>query len=61
MNRLRSSVRPLVTFAFVIGQLGLAAAWAYGAEAAEQAFAALGTFTILIVKDYFDDRKKAEN
>ena len=60
MNSLRSSVRPLVTFAFVIGQLGLAAAWAAGADAAEKAFAALGTFTILIVKDYFDSRKRTE-
>jgi len=60
MNRLRSSVRPVVTFAFVLGQLSLAGAWAYGAGAAEAAFAALSPFTMLIVRDYFEDRKRAE-
>lgn len=60
MNRLRASVRPLVTFAFAGAQIGLAVSWALGMPHAEQAFAALGTFTMLIVKDYFDDRKKAE-
>ena len=60
MNRLRASVRPLVTFAFVLGTLALAGAWAVGAPNAEAAFAGVSPFTMLIVRDYFESRKQAE-
>lgn len=60
MGVLRSSVRPLVTFSFVLAQIALAFAWASGMDKAEQAFAALGVFTMMIVKDYFDSRKNGD-
>ena len=60
MNRLRGSVRPLVTFAFVGGQIVLAAAWAVGAPLAEPAFAALAPFSMLVLRDYFVGREQAE-
>ena len=60
MNRLRGVVRPLVTFTLVGGQIVLAAAWAAGLAHAEQAFAALGPFTMLVLRDYFVGREQAE-
>ena len=41
MKTLISSVRPIVTYTFVVGQIALAAAWAAGLPKAEPAFAAL--------------------
>ena len=58
MKTLISSVRPIVTYTFVVGQIALAAAWAAGLPKAEPAFAALSAFTMMIVKDYFDARKQ---
>lgn len=60
MDKLRSSVRPMVTFWFVLAQIALALAWANGMEKAEQAFAALSAFTMMIVRDYFNSREKAQ-
>lgn len=60
MDKLRSSVRPLVTFAFVLAQITLAFAWSIGTERAEQAFAALSAFTMMIIRDYFNAREKAQ-
>lgn len=60
MNMFRGAVRPLVTFAFVLAQIGVAIGWMAGMGAAEPAFAALSPFTMLIVRDYFEDRKRAE-
>jgi hypothetical protein len=57
MKTLGSSVRPLVTYLFVLAQIGLAVGWALGLPKAEPAFAALAAFTMMIVKDYFDSRK----
>lgn len=61
MNNLRSAVRPVVTFAFVLAQIGVAVGWMLGTPAAEPAFAALSPFTMLIVRDYFESRKQAES
>lgn len=61
MKTLGSSVRPLVTYLFVLAQIGLAVGWALGFPKAEPAFAALAAFTMMIVKDYFDSRKALQD
>lgn len=58
---IKASVRPVVTLIFVLGQVGLAIAWAIGLAHSEQAFAGLSAFTMMIVKDYFDARKVLES
>ena len=50
-------MRPVVTFAFVLAQIGVAVGWMLGTPAAEPAFEALSPFTMLIVRDYFESRK----
>ena len=58
MNRIRSLVRPTVTWGLVGSQVGLAFMWAItGSEGAEQAFAALGVFTMMVVRDWFNSRE----
>lgn len=54
---MRSAVRPVVTFSLVAAQIGLGFAWAFGVGHAEQAFAGLGTFTMLVVRDWFASRE----
>ena len=57
----KASVRPVITYAFAVGQIGLAVAWAQGGwSGAKDAFAGLSVFTMLIVRDYFSDRKDEE-
>ena len=58
MNRIRSLVRPTVTWALVAAQITLAFAWMMGKEDAEQAFAALGVFTMLVIRDWFASREQ---
>lgn len=60
MEHLRSAVRPVVTFAFVLAQIALAAAWAMGLADAKEAFAALAVFTGMIVRDYFNSREQQQ-
>ena len=57
MDKIRSLVRPTVTWGLVLAQIGLAVAWTVGAPHAEQAFAGLGTFTMLVIRDYFASRE----
>ena len=57
MNRIRSLVRPTVTWALVSAQIALAFAWMLGKEDAEQAFAAMGVFTMMVVRDWFNSRE----
>lgn len=57
---IKASIRPIVTMTFVLGQVGLAVMWATSTAHAEQAFAGLSAFTMMIIKDYFDARKVLE-
>lgn len=61
---LDSAVRPTITIGLVVAQIGLAVAWAYGVPHAEQAFAALGAFTMMVVTYWFkarDEVKRTED
>lgn len=57
IENMKGLVRPFVTAVLVVSQIGLACAWAVGAPHAEQAFAGLGTFTMLVVRDWFASRE----
>ena len=57
MEFIRAMVRPIVTVALVLSQIGLALAWAKGADGAEQAFAGLGAFTMMVITFWFKDRE----
>ena len=56
MNRIDSAVRPAITVALVITQIALSILWAYGTPHAEQAFAAVGSFTMMAVTFWFKSR-----
>lgn len=56
IDSIRALVRPTVTWGLVAAQGGLAAAWALGLEA-EQAFAALGPFTMMAMTFWFRSRE----
>ena len=49
-------VRPITTGTFGLAQIGLAVGWAYGMDGAEQAFAALSPFTMMIITFWFKSR-----
>lgn len=57
MRTINASVRPVVTYLFVMAQIGIGLGWMVGLAKAEPAFAALTPFTMMIVKQYFDDRR----
>lgn len=50
-------VRPVVTLGFSAAQIGIAYLWTTGVDGAEQAFAALTPFTMMIVTFWFKDRE----
>jgi hypothetical protein len=52
----RAAVRPTVTWGLVAVQAALAIGWAVGADA-EQAFAALGPFTMMAMTFWFRSRE----
>ncbi len=56
IDAIRAAVRPTVTWGLVAVQAGLAVAWATGANA-EQAFAALGPFTMMAMTFWFHSRE----
>jgi len=59
----KATVRPVITYMFAAAQIGLGIMWALGGEGSDSAkdsFAGLAVFTMLIVRDYFADRKDAE-
>lgn len=58
MDKLRSSVRPVITFSLVAAQVGLAVAWVWVGEAAEKPFAALAPFTMMALQNWFGSRAK---
>lgn len=57
MNRVRSLVRPTVTWGLVAAQIGLAFGWFVSPEVAEKPFAALSPFTMLAMRDWFASRE----
>ncbi|MBT5774925.1 MAG: hypothetical protein HOH95_11180 [Dehalococcoidia bacterium] len=56
IDAIKAAVRPMVTWGLVAVQAGLAVAWATGANA-EQAFAALGPFTMMAMTFWFRSRE----
>lgn len=58
IDAIKAAVRPTVTWGLVAVQAGLAAAWAMGANA-EQAFAALGPFTMMAMTFWFRSREES--
>jgi len=58
VDAIKATVRPTVTWGLVVVQAGLAVAWATGADA-EQAFAALGPFTMMAMTFWFRSREDA--
>ena len=59
MERIKSLVRPTVTWSLVASQALLAFAWMDGREAAPDAFAALGPFTMMVLVFWFKTRDGA--
>lgn len=56
MNKYEGLMRPAVMLILVSAQVGLAAAWVMGMPNAEQAFAGLGVFTMMVVTYLFKAR-----
>ena len=58
IDGIRSLVRPVVTFGLVGTQCGLVVLWATGTENAEKAFGGLLTLTVIVIRDWFQERKE---
>ena len=61
MSKLEGLARPFIMIVLVLAQIGLAAAWVLGYGGAEQAFAGLGVFTMMVITYLFksrDDEKR---
>ena len=56
MSNLEGLVRPAIMVILVVAQVGLAVAWTVGLPDAKDAFAALGTFTMMVVVFLFKAR-----
>ena len=57
MEKIKAAVRPTVTWGLVASQAALAFLWADGREAAQEAFAALGPFTMMVLVFWFKTRE----
>ena len=61
MSKFDGLARPAIMLFFVSAQIGLAVSWVLGWPNAEQAFAGLGVFTMMVVTYLFkarDDEKR---
>ena len=59
IQAIRSLVRPVTTWGLVASQAALAFLWADGREAAQDAFEALGPFTMMALVFWFTSRESA--